>query len=130
MKRSKHTRQTPDEPQTPTPESRYHVAHYGKSRTFAAYEGPTLIAVTLYRKGVEAITARLTEKDRRIADLQSQLAAAAVIFPRRLQSCQVNCSGSAKTSAMATVPSPYRPPFLVVSLNCRDGQIGNDGHNI
>jgi len=41
---------------------------------FAAYEGQTLIAVTLYRKGAEEVTARLTEKDRRIAELESQLA--------------------------------------------------------
>ena len=75
MKRSKHTRQTPDEPQPPTPESRYHVAHYGKSRNFAAYEGQTLIAVTLYRNGAREITARLEARDHRIAELESQLAA-------------------------------------------------------
>jgi hypothetical protein len=74
MKRAKHIRQTPDEPQTPTPESRYHVAHYGKSRNFAAYEGQSIIAVTLYRKGAVEITARLEDRDRRIATLESQLA--------------------------------------------------------
>jgi hypothetical protein len=57
------------------PQSRYRVDHYGKSRNFAAYEGPTIIAVTLYRKGAAEITARLEEKDRRIAALESQLAA-------------------------------------------------------
>ena len=54
---------------------RYRVDHYGKSRNFAAYEGQTIIAVTLYRKGAAEITARLEEKDRSIAALESQLAA-------------------------------------------------------
>src|SRR5215471_4221536 len=54
---------------------RYRVDHYGKSRNFAAYEGQTIIAVTLYRKGAAEITARLEEKDRRIAALESQLTA-------------------------------------------------------
>src|SRR6266436_2849120 len=51
---------------------RYRVDHYGKSRNFAAYEGQTIIAVTLYRKGAAEITARLEEKDRSIAALPSQ----------------------------------------------------------
>src|SRR2546422_7572588 len=59
----------------PQPQSRYRVDHYGKSRNFAAYEGQTIIAVTLYRKGAAEITARLEEKDRSIAALESQLAA-------------------------------------------------------
>ena len=53
---------------------RYRVAHYGKSRNFAAYEGQTIIAVTLYRKGAAEITARLAEKDHTIAALERQLA--------------------------------------------------------
>jgi hypothetical protein len=67
-----HTRQ-PElaQPQEP---HRYRVDHYGKSRNFAAYEGQTLIAVTLYRKGAAEITARLAEKDRTITALESQLA--------------------------------------------------------
>src|ERR671933_1622377 len=68
-----HTNQ-PEEAQPQEPH-RYRVDHYGKSRNFAAYEGPTIIAVTLYRKGAAEITARLEEKDRRIAALESQLAA-------------------------------------------------------
>jgi hypothetical protein len=59
----------------PQEQHRYRVDHYGKSRNFAAYEGQTIIAVTLYRKGATEITARLEEKDRRIAALESQLAA-------------------------------------------------------
>ena len=58
----------------PQEQSRYRVDHYSKSRNFAAYEGQTLIAVTLYRKGAAEITARLEEKDRRIVALESQLA--------------------------------------------------------
>ena len=63
------------QPKRSEPEqSRYRIDHYGKSRNFAAYEGQTIIAVTLYRKGAVEITKRLEEKDRRIAALESQLA--------------------------------------------------------
>jgi hypothetical protein len=58
----------------PQEQHRYRVDHYGKSRNFAAYEGQTIIAVTLYRKGAAEIMARLEEKDRRIAALENQLA--------------------------------------------------------
>ena len=78
---SHHTHQ-PERAQ-PQEQHRYHVDHYGKSRNFAAYEGQTIIAVTLYRKGAAEITTRLEEKDRRIAALESQLAAVAEsqVFP-------------------------------------------------
>jgi hypothetical protein len=68
-----HTNQ-PERAQPQAPH-RYRVDHYGKSRNFAAYEGSTIIAVTLYRKGAAEITARLADKDRTIAALESQLAA-------------------------------------------------------
>jgi hypothetical protein len=75
----------PHQPERSQPQEphRYHIDHYGKSRNFAAYEGPTLIAVTLYRKGAAEITARLEEKDRTIAALESQLAdvSASQVFP-------------------------------------------------
>ena len=64
-----------DQPKRDQLQSRYRVDHYGKSRNFAAYEGQTIIAVTLYRKGAAEITARLEEKDRTIAALESQLVA-------------------------------------------------------
>jgi hypothetical protein len=66
-----------NQPERPHPQEqpRYHVDHYGKSRNFAAYEGQTIIAVTLYRKGAAEITKRLEEKDRTIAALENQLAA-------------------------------------------------------
>ena len=67
-----HTRQP--ERAEPQEQRRYRVDHYGKSRNFAAYEGQTIIAVTLYRKGAAEIIARLAEKDRTIAALESQLA--------------------------------------------------------
>ena len=77
----RHTRQP--EQAEPKEQSRYCVDHYGKSRNFAAYEGSTIIAVTLYRKGAAEITKRLEEKDRQIAALESQLAtmAASQVFP-------------------------------------------------
>jgi hypothetical protein len=59
----------------PQEQSRYRVEHYGKSPNFAAYEGQTIIAVTVYRKGAAEIMARLEEKDRTIAALESQLGA-------------------------------------------------------
>jgi hypothetical protein len=67
----------------PQEQSRYRVEHYGKSRNFAAYEGQTIIAVTVYRKGAAEITARLAEKDDRIAALNRQLAAVSQsqVFP-------------------------------------------------
>ena len=76
-----HTRQ-PERAQPQEPH-RYRVDHYGKSRNFAAYEGQTIIAVTLYRKGAAEIIARLEEKDGRIAALESQLAtrSASQVFP-------------------------------------------------
>src|SRR5215510_10249906 len=73
----------PPERSQPPEQHRYRVDHYGKSRNFAAYEGHTLIAVTLYRKGAAEILERLEEKDRRIAALESQLAtmAESQVFP-------------------------------------------------
>jgi hypothetical protein len=70
---SHHTNQ-PERVQ-PQEQNQYRVDHYGKSRNFAAYEGQTIITMTLYRKGAAEITARLEEKDRSIAALESQLAA-------------------------------------------------------
>jgi hypothetical protein len=74
MKEREGANHHPDQPEQAQPQSRYHVDHYVKTRNFAAYEEQTLIAVTLYRKGAAEITARLADKDRRIAALESQLA--------------------------------------------------------
>src|SRR5262245_1783930 len=83
MKERKEAHHHTGQPERAQPQSRYRVDHYGKSRNFAAYEGQTLIAVTLYRKGAAEITARLEEKDGRIAALESQLAAVSQsqVFP-------------------------------------------------
>jgi hypothetical protein len=68
--------QARDAPQQTAPtESQYRVDHYPYSRFWAVYDGTDLVAVTVYRKGAAAITARLAEKDRRIAALERQLAA-------------------------------------------------------
>ena len=83
----------------PQEERRYRVERYGKSRNFAAYEGPTLIAVTVYRKGAAEITTRLAEKDRRITALESQLAA--------VSPSQVSPS---VPSAEEVPPPPWTPP--------------------
>jgi hypothetical protein len=73
----------PSERAQPQEPHRYRVDHYGKSRNFVAYEGQTIIAVTLYRKGAAEIIARLEEKDGRIAALECQLAtkSASQVFP-------------------------------------------------
>jgi hypothetical protein len=91
-------------------QSRYRVDHYGKSRNFAAYEGTTIIAVTLYRKGAAEITARLEEKDRSIAALESQLAAA-------VSQSQVS---SAPPSA-EPVPAPTWTPPQQLALIAAEG---------
>ena len=92
-----HTNQ-PEQAQPQEPH-RYRVDHYGKSRNFAAYEGSTIIAVTLYRKGAAEITARLADKDRTIAALESQLAAMSQsqVFP-------------AQPSAEPVTAPPWTPP--------------------
>jgi hypothetical protein len=93
----------------PQEQHRYRVDHYGKSRNFAAYEGQTIIAVTLYRKGAIEITARLEEKDRRIAALESQLAAksASQVFPT--------------PSSAESVPAPtWTPPRQLALIAAED----------
>ena len=97
------------QPERDQPQSRYRVDHYGKSRNFAAYEGQTIIAVTLYRKGAAEITARLAEKDRTIAALESQLAAMAEsqVFP--------------VSSSAEPVPAPtWTPPRQLAFIAAED----------
>ena len=94
------------EPAQPEQQRRYRVEHYGKTRNFAAYEGATIIAVTLYRKGAAEITARLEEKDRRIAALESQLAAVppSQVFPAPPPACR-------QAGLADPVPAPtWTPP--------------------
>ena len=102
-----HTRQ-PEQAQ-PQEQHGYHVDHYGKSRNFAAYEGSTIIAVTLYRKGAAEITARLEEKDRRIAALESQLAtrSESQVFP-------------VPSSAEPEPAPPWTPPQQLAFIAAED----------
>jgi hypothetical protein len=98
-----------DQPERAQPQSRYRVEHYGKSRNFVAYEGQTIIAVTLYRKGAAEITARLEEKDRSIAALESQLATmpASQVFPG--------------PSSVEPVPAPtWTPPRQLAFIAAED----------
>ena len=60
-------------PANSTPPSRYHVAHYGKSRNFALYEGKNLLAVTLYKKGAEMVQHALEARDTLIAEQAARI---------------------------------------------------------
>jgi hypothetical protein len=72
---------SPATPADSTPPGRYHVTHYGKSRNFALYDGKNLLAVTLYKKGAEAVQHELEARDTVIAEQAArieQLKAAAI----------------------------------------------------
>jgi hypothetical protein len=56
-----------------TPVGRYHVAHYGKGRNFALYEHNTLLAVTVYKRGAEAIQRALEARDTVIAEQAARI---------------------------------------------------------
>ena len=60
-------------PADSTPPGQYHVAHYGKSRNFALYEGKNLLAVTLYKKGAETVQHVLEARDTVIAEQAAQI---------------------------------------------------------
>jgi hypothetical protein len=77
----------PAAPET-TPAGRYHVAHYGKGRNFALYEHNNLLAVTVYKRGAEAIQRALEARDTVIAEQAArveQLMAAATPAPTRFR---------------------------------------------
>jgi hypothetical protein len=59
----------PSTPATPG-EARFHISRYHNSRNFALYDGPDLMAVTVYRKGAQAILERLQADASAIEDLQ------------------------------------------------------------
>jgi hypothetical protein len=101
----------------PQPQSRYRVEHYSKSRNFAAYEGSTIIAVTLYRKGAAEITARLEDKDRRIAALESQLAALseAQIFPAPSSAEPVPAPTWTPPKQLALIAAEDMPTYRITS---------------
>jgi hypothetical protein len=49
--------------------SHYRVARYPDSRFYALYDGEELLAVTVYKKGAEAVRDRLQAQEARIAEL-------------------------------------------------------------
>src|SRR5215471_142454 len=53
--------------------SHYRVAHYPYSRFYALYDGEELLAVTVYKKGAEAVRDRLQEQEASIAQLTQAL---------------------------------------------------------
>jgi hypothetical protein len=52
----------------------FHISRYHSSRNFALYDGEDLVAVTVYRKGAEAVRERLEAYARTIEDLQRRIA--------------------------------------------------------
>ena len=46
---------------------RYHVSRHGNTRNFALYDKKDLLAVTVYRKGAEAVQRELEARDKVIA---------------------------------------------------------------
>jgi hypothetical protein len=60
-------------PTDSTPPGRYHVARYGNTRNFALYEGKNLLAVTMYRKGAEAVQRELETRDTVIAEQAARI---------------------------------------------------------
>jgi hypothetical protein len=101
-------------PQPTAPaDRRYRVDHYPHSRFWAVYDGEDLVAVTVYRKGAEAITARLEEKDRSIAALERQLAARPTTpgpLPAPAAEPVTDLVAGSPPPALLTVeaPTPYR----------------------
>ena len=101
----------------PQEQSRYRVDHYGKSRNFAAYEGQTIIAVTLYRKGAAEIIARLEEKDRNIAPLESQLAtiSESQVFPAQPSAEPVTAPTWTPPRQLALIAAEDMPTYRTTS---------------
>jgi hypothetical protein len=59
----------------PTNRDKLSVSRYHSSRNFALYDGEDFVAMTVYRKGAEAIRERLEADAQVIANLQRQIAA-------------------------------------------------------
>jgi hypothetical protein len=55
------------------PAGRYHVTRYGNTRNYALYEHNGLVAVTVYRKGAEAVQRELEARDTMIAEQAAQI---------------------------------------------------------
>jgi len=51
------------------------IERYGKSRYWAIYDGPELVAVTLYKRGAQEVLRRLAAQPPAAADAAAQAAA-------------------------------------------------------
>jgi hypothetical protein len=60
-------------PANSAPSGRYHVTRYGKGRNFALYDDKDLLAVTVYRKGAEALQRQLEARDAVIAEQAARI---------------------------------------------------------
>ena len=61
--------------------SHYRVARYPYSRFYALYDGDQLLAVTVYKKGAEAVRERLQAQEARIAALTQALHSQGEVSP-------------------------------------------------
>ena len=64
---------SPTTPADSTPPGRYHVTRYGKGRNFALYEHGKLLAVTVYKKGADAVQGELEARDTVIAEQAARI---------------------------------------------------------
>jgi hypothetical protein len=64
---------SPATPADATPPGRYQVARYGKGRNFALYEDNNLLAVTVYKRGAEAVQRALEARDTVIAEQAARI---------------------------------------------------------
>jgi hypothetical protein len=121
----------PDQAQ-PQEQHRYRVDHYGKSRNFAAYEGQTIIAVTLYRKGAAEIIARLEEKDGRIAALERQLAtrSESQVFPRPSSTEPVPGLPLTPPRQLALIAAEDMPTYHITSPRRRPARPSGSSANV
>jgi len=60
-------------PTNTTPAGRYHVVRYGNTRNFALYDKKDLLAVTVYRKGAEAVQRELEARDTVIVEQAARI---------------------------------------------------------
>jgi hypothetical protein len=61
--------------------SHYRVARYPDSRFYALYDGDELLAVTVYKKGAEAVRDRLLAQEARMTALTQALHSQAEVSP-------------------------------------------------
>lgn len=97
-----------------------HIVRYRRTRYFALYDQAkpedTLVGVMAYKKGAEAVKARLEADAKIIAALQSQLAEAQALTPRFREQAAPPDNGHAwrppeQLPVLAAEEAPaYRPP--------------------